>query len=230
MSILENALKAGSMLAYPAAFAGGLLASLTPCTYPLIPVTIAFIGNRAASTRKQCILLSVSYAVGIAVIYAVLGGVAALSGRIFGLVSSHPLTNAAVGVILLIMALSMADIITLPLPAVFSASYTEKRGGIIGAFSFGLYSGLVISPCTTPIMGSLLLFVAARQNVPFGMSLLFVFACGMSTILICIGAITGLAARLPKSGPWLVTVKRGMALLMAGTGVYFICQAGNSYF
>jgi cytochrome c-type biogenesis protein len=230
LNILESSLKTGSLLVYPAAFAGGLLASLTPCTYPLIPVTVAFIGSRTAVTRKQGFLLSAAYAAGIAVVYALLGGVATLSGRIFGLVSAHPLTNVAVGVIFLVMALSMLDVITLPLPAFLPRAASERRGGLVGAFSFGLCSGLVISPCTTPVMGALLLFVASRQNVIYGMSLLFVFACGMSTILLGIGTLAGLAARLPKSGPWLVLVKRGLAILMACSGGYFLYQAASSYF
>jgi cytochrome c-type biogenesis protein len=230
LNVLENTLKAGSLLAYPAAFAGGVLASLTPCTYPLIPVTVAFIGSRAATTRKQAFLLSAAYAAGIAVVYAVLGGIAALSGRIFGLVSAHPLTNLFVGAILMVMALSMLDVITLPSPAFQSCLKTGKRGGLIGALSFGVCSGLVIGPCTTPVMGSLLLYVASRQNVLFGMSLLFVFACGMSTILLCIGAVSGMAIRLPRPGPWLVMVKRGLAILMACAGVYFIYQAASQYF
>jgi thiol:disulfide interchange protein DsbD len=227
---LESTLNASAMLAYPAAFAGGVLASLTPCTYPLIPVTVAFIGSRTASTRKMGLLLSMSYATGIAAVYALLGGVAALSGRIFGLVSASSLTNSFVGVILLVMALSMLDIITLPLPAFPSMAQADKRAGLAGAFLFGICSGLVIGPCTTPVMGSLLLYVASRQNVLFGMSLLFVFACGMSSILMCIGAASGLAARLPRSGPWLVMVKRGLAILMACAGAYFIYQAGSRYF
>jgi cytochrome c-type biogenesis protein len=230
LDILGSSLQAGSMLAYPAAFAGGLLASLTPCIYPLIPVTVAYIGTRAATSRKQGVLLSVAYAAGIAVVYALLGGVAALSGRIFGLIASHPLTNGVVGIILLLMALSMLDVIALPLPAFLPGSNTGKQGGLVGAFSFGLCSGLVVSPCTTPVMGTLLLFVAARQNVLFGMSLLFVFACGMSTILLCMGAVSGLAARLPRSGPWLVLVKHGLAIMMACTGVYFIYQACSWFF
>jgi cytochrome c-type biogenesis protein len=230
LDILGSSLQAGSMLAYPAAFAGGLLASLTPCMYPLIPVTVAYIGSRAATSRKLGVLLSVAYAAGIAVVYALLGGVAALSGRLFGLVATHPLTNGAVGIMLLAMALSMLDVIALPLPAFLPGSNTGKRGGLTGAFSFGLCSGLVVSPCTTPVMGTLLLFVAARQNVLFGMSLLFVFACGMSTILLCMGAVSGLAARLPRSGPWLVLVKRGLAIMMACAGVYFIYQACSWFF
>jgi thiol:disulfide interchange protein DsbD len=229
-NLLASVLESGSLLAFPAAFAGGVLASLTPCTYPLIPVTVAFIGSRAATTRKQAFLLSAVYAAGIAVVYAVLGGIAAISGRIFGLVSAHPVTNFFVGVILLVLALSMLDVITLPQPTFQSCVTAEKRGGLIGALSFGICSGLVIGPCTTPVMGSLLLYVASRQNVLFGMSLLFVFACGMSTILLCIGTLSGMVARLPKSGPWLVMVKRGLAILMACAGVYFIYQAASQYF
>jgi thiol:disulfide interchange protein DsbD len=229
LNLLESALKTGSLLAYPSAFAGGLLASLTPCIYPLIPVTVAFIGGRESSSGKQGFRLTVAYALGIALVYALLGGAAALSGRIFGLVSAHPLTNVAVGVILLAMGLAMLDVITLPVPDFLSGKQAERRGGMIGALSFGVCSGLVMSPCTTPIMGALLLYVASRQNVLFGMSLLFVFACGMCTILICIGSITGMAARLPKSGPWLGTIKRGLALLMAAAGFYFVYQAGTAY-
>lgn len=229
LNFLESSLKTGSLLAYPSAFAGGLLASLTPCIYPLIPVTVAFIGGRAAITRKHGFLLSVAYALGIALVYALLGGVAALSGRIFGLVSAHPLTNFAVGVILLAMALAMLEVIRLPVPSFVPGIQTGNRSDLLGALSFGVCSGLVMSPCTTPVMGALLLFVASRQNVLFGMSLLFVFACGMCTIIICIGSITGLAARLPKSGPWLVMIKRGLAMLMAAAGVYFISQAGIAY-
>jgi len=118
----------------------------------------------------------------------------------------------------------------LPIPTVLSGVNLEKRGGLIGAFSFGLCSGLVISPCTAPVLGALLLFVASRQNVLFGMSLLFVFACGMCTLLLGIGAVTGLTAFLPRSGPWLVKVKQGLALLMAGSGGYFIYQAATNYF
>jgi cytochrome c-type biogenesis protein len=229
LNVLENTLKAGSVLAYPAAFAGGVLASLTPCIYPLIPVTVAFIGSRSATTRKQAFLLSATYAAGIAAVYTVLGGIAALSGRIFGLVSSHPLTNLFVGVILLVLALSMLDVISLPGSAFLFNAETKRRGGFAGALSFGICSGLVLGPCTTPIMGSLLLYVASRQNVLFGMSLLFVFACGMSGILLFIGTLSGMAARLPKPGPWLVMVKRGLAILMACAGVYFIYQAVCQY-
>ena len=230
LTFLERTLQSGSALAYLAAFGGGVLASLTPCTYPLIPVTVAFIGSRTAATRKEGILLIMAYTAGIAVVYAILGGVAALSGRIFGLVSAHPLTNVTVGIIFLVMSLAMLDVITLPIPVFLSRSTEGKRGGLVGAFSVGLCSGLVIGPCTAPVMGALLLFVASRRNVLFGMSLLFVFACGMCTILICVGAATGLAARLPRSGPWLVMIKRGLALLMAGSGGYFIYQAGSRLF
>jgi thiol:disulfide interchange protein DsbD len=230
LSFLQSALQAGSLAAYPAAFVGGLLASLTPCTYPLIPVTVAYIGSRTATTRREGLLLSTAYATGIAVVYALLGGIAAFSGRIFGHVSAHPLTNLAVGAMLLVMALSMLNLFALPLPAFIKGPGGKQRGGGVGAFAFGLCSGLVIGPCTAPVMGSLLLYVASRQSVIFGMSLLFVFACGMSSILICVGTVAGLAARLPRSGPWLIAVKRVLAVLMGCSGVYFLYQAFSSYF
>ena len=230
LNMLESALTTGSMLAYSASFVGGLLASLTPCTYPLIPLTIGFVGSLTAGSRTRTVVLSAVYASGIAVIYALLGGVAALSGRIFGLVATHPFTNLAVGLMILLMAVSMLDLVKVPLPIFLASAKAGKRSGFVGAFFGGLCSGLVLSPCTAPVLGTLLLFVASRQNILFGMSLLFVFAGGMCTILLVIGAVTGLAVRLPRSGPWLITVKRGLALLMAGSGGYFIYEAATGFF
>lgn len=227
LNILERSLQAGSLLAYPAAFAGGVLASLTPCVYPLIPVTVAFIGSRSETAMGRRFALSLAYVIGIAVTYALLGSSAALTGKLFGRVATHPLTNFIVGNILLLMALSLFDLFEFPIPQFLKRPAGARPAGIAGAFMVGATAGLVMSPCTAPVFGALLLFVATRHNVTFGMSLMFAFAMGIGSILVAIGTFTGLIASLPKSGRWLVGVRKAFGCLMLLAGEYYLIQAGR---
>ena len=227
LNILERSLHAGSLLAYPASFFGGVLVSLTPCIYPLIPVTVAFIGSRSETSMGRRFALSLAYVIGIALTYALLGSSAALTGKLFGRMATHPLTNFIVGNILLLMALSLFDLFEIPIPRFLMRPSGSKPAGIAGAFMVGLTTGLVMSPCTAPVFGALLLFVASRHNVAFGMLLMFTFAIGMGSILIAIGTFTGLIARLPKSGKWLLLVRKAFGCLMLLAGEYYLIQAGR---
>jgi len=227
LHILERYLQSGSLLAYLAAFGGGVMASLTPCIYPLIPVTAAYIGSRSVASKGRGFILSLAYVVGIAGTYAVLGSVAALTGKLFGQLATHPLTYIAVANILILLALSMFEVFEFPLPQFLARPGSARPAGVGGAFTVGLVAGLVVSPCTAPLFGALLLFVASRRNVIFGMSLLFTFALGMGSILVAVGTFSGLIVRLPRSGRWLVTVKRVFACLMLLSGEYFLMQAGK---
>jgi thiol:disulfide interchange protein DsbD len=228
-NILENALQSGSMLAYPLAFFSGLLASLSPCIYPLLPVTVAFIGSRSAATRWQGFTQSLAYVVGIAVTYAMLGGFAALSGNLFGMVATHPLTQLAVGLFLIFMALGQFDVFTLSLPHLFTIIVQLKPGHAVGTVAAGMVSGLVVSPCTIPVFGALLVYVASRNNVLFGTTLMFTFAMGMGMVLIAAGTFSSLLSRMPRSGPWLVIVKMAMGMLLMVCGLCFIVRAAMLY-
>jgi thiol:disulfide interchange protein DsbD len=227
LNILESSLQAGSLLAYPAVFVGGVLASLTPCVYPLIPVTVAFIGSRSETSMGKRFALSLVYVIGIAVTYALLGSSAALTGKLFGQVATHPLTNFVVGNILLLMALSLFELFEIPVPRFLKRSAGSRPVGIAGAFMVGVTAGLVMSPCTAPVFGALLLFVASRHNVIFGMSLMFTFAMGIGAILVAIGTFTGLIARLPRSGRWLVLIRKAFGCLMLLAGEYYLIQVGR---
>jgi len=176
---------------------------------------------------KEVRTLSLAYVIGIAVTYALLGSSAALTGKLFGQVATSPLTNFVVGNILLLMALSIFDLFEFPIPQFLMRPAGSKAAGIAGAFTVGLTSGLVMSPCTAPVFGALLLCVASRRNVVFGMLLMFTFAIGMGSILVAIGTFTGLIARLPKSGRWLVMVRKVFGCLMLLAGEYYLIQAGR---
>lgn len=225
---LQNYLQAESSLAYAAAFAGGLLISFTPCVYPVIPITVGYIGSRSRGSRRRGFVLSLAYAVGMAATYAALGGIAALSGRVFGEVAASPVSNLIVGILCILLALSLFDLFTIPLPSFFSrAEAPPWSGGVFGALGIGMASGLVVGPCTAPVLGALLLYVGTRHNIVSGMSLLFVFALGMGFLPVLLGTFSGILASLPKSGGWLLLVKRGFGALMILAGGYFLLQAGR---
>ena len=224
----EAYLQAGSVLTYAAVFAGGVLISFTPCVYPVLPITVGYIGGRSQGSKAKGFFLSISYVLGMAAMSAALGSVAALTGRVFGRTAASPVTNIVIGNICILMALSLLDVFHVPLPGFSGRGSTGKgRGGAIGAFTMGLLSGLVVGPCTAPVLGTLLLYVGARQNILFGTSLLFVFALGMGFLLLVAGTFTGLLANLPKSGRWTETVKKGFGVFLILAGEYFLLEAGK---
>jgi len=219
-----------SLLSYLLVFLGGMLTSLTPCVYPLIPVTVGFIGANSSGSRWQGFKLSFFYVVGIALVYSSLGAIAALSGGLFGEISTNPWTYLIVGNIFLLLGLSMLEVFDIPIPAFFRMKGTvKKRAGIIGALLVGISAGFVVGPCTAPILGGLLTYVSTKQNLLFGVTLLFVFAFGMGMLLMLIGTFTGLAASLPKSGKWLSVVKKVFGVIIIICAEYFLIQAGKRF-
>jgi len=228
MNSFHRYLEAGSALAFLAVFAGGVLISFTPCIYPVLPITVGYIGSRSRGSRWRGFSLSVSYVLGMAVTYAALGSVAALTGRVFGQVAASPLVHFLVGNVCILMALSLFDLFHLPTPSFLSGTGAGRdRGGIAGAFAVGAVSGLVVGPCTAPVLGALLLYVGTRQNVPFGASLLFVFALGMGTLLLLAGTFAGFLAGLPRSGRWMEAVRKGFGVFLILVGEYFLVEAGK---
>ncbi len=194
--------------------------SLTPCIYPLIPVSVVYISAKSGRSKIRSFVLSLIYVSGIAVTYSILGLVASLGGMIFGKISSHPVTLITVGVIIILFGASM-------LLDFFSIAWqppkvdTNKKG-YLATFLLGASSGLVASPCLTPALASILAYLSAQKNIFYGMSLLVVFAYGMGLIFILAGTFSSILINLPKSGRWMFYVKRTGALIVIVLGLYFI--------
>ena len=222
-------LQGSVFLAFLAAYLGGLVISFTPCTYPLIPVTVGFIGAQGSSSKLRGFFLSLFYVGGIAFTYSILGGVAALSGRIFGQMQTTPWTYFIMANLCLIMGLSMLDVfsLSLPVPQKFMKLTGDKnKKGFLDSFLIGAVSGVVIGPCTAPALAVLLGYVAVKTNLLLGMSLLFVFAFGMGTLLIIVGTFAGVIAALLKSGKWMTKIKTVFGLILIGAAEYFLYTAG----
>lgn len=222
-------LEGASLLAFPAAYLGGILISFTPCVYPVAPITIAFIGAHSAGSRWKGFWLSLIYVLGLAFTYTLLGGIAALSGRLFGQIQTNPWTYLLLANVCILMGLSLMDVFSLPWKTPGFIAKTQQRKGTKGAFgSFivGAASGLVVGPCTVPVLAVLLSYVAARQNTVLGMSLLFVFSLGMGTLLIVLGTFAGFLSSLPRSGKWMLIINRLSGWMLLAIGEYFLINAG----
>ncbi|MFH1655959.1 MAG: cytochrome c biogenesis protein CcdA [Candidatus Omnitrophota bacterium] len=215
----------GNFIDYIVVFGGGVLVSFSPCAYPLLPVTIGYIGIKGAKTKLKGFLLSLVYVSGIAITYSVLGLIAALTGSLFGVISSHPLSYLIVGIIFILFGFSLMEILKIPFPSV---SIKKPEGkGFLSVFVLGLISGLVIGPCIAPALGAILVYIASKGNILYGASLLFTFAYGMGLLLILAGTFSGFFLSLPKAGNWLLKVRKISGLILIIVGVYFILKAGR---
>jgi thiol:disulfide interchange protein DsbD len=203
------------------AFLGGVGVSFTPCVFPLVPVVVGFIGIKAGTTRLRGFLLSLAYVTGVAVTYSVLGLIASLTGRVFGMISTHPVTVIAAGVIIVFFGFFMLDVIHLPIPQFIKLPSTRSRG-YGSVFILGLTSGLIVGPCTAPALGAILVYLATKQNILYGTTVLVSFAYGLGLILILAGTFSSLLINLPKSGKWLRSVQIIGALILIGMGITLV--------
>lgn len=226
---LEAKLAAGSWTAVAVVFAAGVLTSFTPCVYPVIPVTVTYLGGAAAGHRGRAVRLALVYVAGLAVVYAALGVVAAVLGKTFGVYTQHPAVYAAVGLVVVLLGLGMLDLWTVPLPGFLGGVQSEgaKRGGYVGAALMGVAAAFVTAPCSAPVLGVLLLAVGRSQDPVWGSALLLVFALGLSLLLLVLGIFSGLLTSLPRPGRWMVTVKKGFGIVMLLLGAFYLWKAGQ---
>jgi thiol:disulfide interchange protein DsbD len=237
-SDISNLLSSNPVLALPAVFLGGVLTSLTPCIYPMIPITVSIVGGQTAAggagggakhSRRRTVALTLSYVVGLALVYALLGLIAGLTGTLFGSISTNPWLYFAMANLLILFALAMLDVLPVRVPQAVlrRASEAGKSGGVAGSFGMGAASGLVAAPCGAPVMAAVLTWVSLTKSAFLGFIYLFVFSLGMTTLLVAVGLSTGLLARLPRAGVWMIWVKRGFALLMLAVAEYYLIQMGR---
>jgi thiol:disulfide interchange protein DsbD len=214
-------------LSFVGAFLGGVLVSFSPCIYPLVPITLGFIGIKAGSSRLRGLALSLVYVSGLAVTYSILGLIASLTGKLFGQISSHPTSFLVIGNACILAGLSFFDIININFTGLRLQNKIKMHGDIISAFLMGIASGLIAGPCTAPALGAILLYVAAKQNIFYGVSLLFVFAYGMGFLLILVGTFSALFVNLSHTQVWLTRLKKLSGFILLAIGEYFLIKAGR---
>lgn len=221
----EQAQQQGLIAVLVFLFIAGFLTSLTPCIFPMIPITISILGvSGQQKSTLQRLLLSLFYVLGIALTYAALGVIAASTGQLFGSLISHPLFNLALVLVFFASALSMMGLIHLPLPQGLQRllKKTSDKKTYSAAFISGLVAGTVASPCVGPVLIGVLAYVAQTQDIQLGFLYLFVFALGLGQIFIAIGLFSQVLNYLPKAGGWMSAVNQVFGLMLGGVAFYFL--------
>ena len=229
---LSEALAGRPILALGALFGAGVLTSLTPCVYPMIPITVSVIGGtaREGQSRGRTVALTLTYVLGVAMFYALLGTIAGLTGTLFGTVSANKWALLAIGNLLILFALAMLDVLPVPIPRRLMAWAGSRGGGSFPAvFLLGATSGVVAAPCGAPAFAVVLTWVAATGAGLMGFVYLFVFSLGMTALLVAVGLSAGTLALLPRSGKWMIWIKRFAAVVMIGVAQYYFVQAGYNW-
>lgn len=226
---LSEVLAANPLLALVVLFGAGVATSLTPCVYPMIPITASVISGTARDRQpwRRTFGLTMTYVTGMALLYAALGLLAGLTGTLFGTVSASPWALLAIGNLLLVFALAMFDVIPVRVPQRLAAWAGVRGGGSYGAvFVLGATSGVVAAPCGAPAFAAVLAWVAATRAGFMGFAYLFVFSLGMTALLVAVGLFSGTLSRLPRAGRWMVAVKRAAAVVMLAVAQYYFVQTG----
>jgi thiol:disulfide interchange protein DsbD len=227
---LEATLREHPLAALPLMFGAGLVTSLTPCVYPMIPITAGILGGGAAEgrSRGRTIRMTLVYALGLALVYASLGVLAGMTRTLFGTVSASPWAYLLAGNFLLVFGLAMLDVFTVNAPA-RALQWAGRFGGgsYGGVFAMGATSGLVAAPCGAPAFGAVLTFVAATGSAVLGFTYLFVFSLGMTALLIVVGLFAGTLGALPRAGRWTLWIKRASGVLLLVMAEYYFVQMGK---
>lgn len=218
------------LAAIPLLFVAGLATSLTPCIYPMIPITAGILGGAGATGRSagRTAAMTLVYVSGLALVYSVLGLVAGLTGTLFGTVSSNPWAYFAMANLLLVFGLAMLDVVPVTAPRRL-ATWAARLGrdSLGGAFAMGAASGLVAAPCGAPAFAAVLTFVAATGSAALGFLYLLVFSLGLTALLVVVGLSSGTLASLPRAGRWTAWVKRAGGVLLIAMAEYYLVQMGG---
>ena len=230
---MSDALQHRPLVAVPLLFGAGVVTSLNPCIWPMIPITVGTIGgvNQASAggrSRKRVIGLTLTYVAGLALFYAILGLIAGLSGSLFGSISANRWAYLAIGNLLLIFALAMLEVIPIRMPARLATWAGSLSGGSYPAvFLLGATSGIVAAPCGAPAFAAVLTWVATTRSAVLGFVYLFVFSLGMTAVLVLVGIFSGALSALPKPGVWMIWIKRGAGILLLLMAEFYFVKAGQ---
>jgi thiol:disulfide interchange protein DsbD len=230
---LTAQLSSSPLTALGLVFLGGVLTSLNPCIYPMIPITAAIVGGQTVGEtnppRWRTAILTFAYVFGLASVYSTLGIIAGVTGTMFGTISTNPWLYFAMANMMMLAALAMFDVIPIRLPAALAerAATAGTAGRASGAFVMGAMSGLVAAPCGAPVMAAILTWVSSQGSPTLGFVYLLVFSLGMCALLVIVGLSSGAVSRLPRAGNWMLWVKKGFGVVMLGVAQYYLIEMGK---
>lgn len=206
-------------------FFGGLALNLTPCVYPMIPITVSFFGGRAAREKPNQITLvfhGLCYLIGLALTNSILGVVAALTGGLMGALLQNPIVLALVAGVLVLFATSLFGLWELRLPGALTRMAGKSYTGYFGSLFMGLTLGVVAAPCIGPFVLGLLTWVAGMGSAWLGFLVFFTLSLGLGLPLFVLALFSGQLQRLPRAGGWMLWVRKLMGWVLVGMAAYFI--------
>jgi thiol:disulfide interchange protein DsbD len=212
----------GMFIAFLIVFLGGLALNLTPCVYPIIPITVSYFGGQASGSKSSTIVLALLYLLGMAAMYSTLGVIAALTGSILGSALQNPLVTAVVASVMVLLALSMFGVYEIRVPARLSGVAGTAKKGYAGAFLMGLTVGIVAAPCIGPFVLGLLTFVGERGDPAMGFAIFLTLSIGLGLPYVFLAMASGSITKLPKSGEWMEWVRKLFGLILLAMAVYFL--------
>jgi thiol:disulfide interchange protein DsbD len=215
----------GYLLALGLAFVTGLLLSFSPCTYPMIPITVSVFAGQQRSVGRGFVL-SLFYVGAMAFMYGIMGLIVSLVGGVFGAWLASPPVVIGIVTVFIIFALSMFGLYELQVPMSLrnklGARAQKGGGGIVGSLILGVIAALVVSPCVGPFVAGILLYVATSGSPFLGFIVLFVFALGLGTLYVIIGTFSSAISKLPGAGEWMEQIKKFFGFVLLLMAVYFL--------
>jgi thiol:disulfide interchange protein DsbD len=212
----------GMFVAFLLVFIGGLALNLTPCVYPIIPITVSYFGGQASGSKASTIVLAILYLLGMAAMYSTLGVFAALTGSILGSALQNPIVTAFIALVMVALAASMFGFYEIRVPAKLSGVAGTAKQGYLGAFFMGLTVGIVAAPCIGPFVLGLLTFVGERGDPLLGFALFFTLSAGLGVPYVFLAVASGNISKLPRSGEWMEWIRRVFGVILLAMAVYFL--------
>jgi cytochrome c-type biogenesis protein len=210
-----------SLMAFFLTFIGGVITGFNPCCYTMIPAVCGYLCGYSVPTFKRCFLLSSLFALGVATATALLGLVVVLIGGFFGGLPST--LYFLLALVPIVMGLHLLGAVKLKMPGL--TNWKPVRTGAIGAYLTGLVFSMVILPCATPVLASVLSFAAGRGGLLFGTGLLFTYGAGIGVPLVLFGTSIGLVARLRSAARWWSVINQISGVILILTGLYLLWRA-----
>jgi len=221
-SLESDLASSGLFISLLIVFLGGLALNLTPCVYPLIPITIGYFGGQSEGSTRKLFVLGILYVLGMAVTYSVVGVITALSGAVFGTLLQNTFVILSIAAVLMILSLSMFGLYEFKLPDSWVAKAGGAKGGYFGAVFMGLTMGIVAAPCIGPFVLGLVTYVGAKGDPYYGFLMFFFLAVGLGTPYIFLALFSGKIKSLPRAGFWMDAVKHIFGFILLGMALYFL--------
>lgn len=236
---VQQALGLKSWLLFPALFLAGLLMNLTPCIYPMIPITLNVLGHARITSggpqdnEPHPVIPALVYVFGIVLSYAMMGVVAGMTGSLFGSLLQSKAVNLFLATLMFTLGLTMLGAIDISrIQNLGNKIPLSKQSPRLAVFTMGAVSGLVAAPCTGPVLSLLLVLIGQTKDPVFGFALMSVFATGFGAPYLVLGILSQRLKRLPKAGKLMLVVKNIFAALMFALALYYLKQfiSNNSFF